>query len=478
MTELSADGPEMAREKYEVPFFPSLGTEMRKVHVVFVALAVATLAVCAWLGWRWYTTPIPPELPLDRMDPAVAAVMQTALDEVRRSPRSGAAWGKLAMVTAANDCRDEALACLIQAERFDRENPRWPYLHGHMLLSGQPHEAFPLLRQALACPATREQEAAIRFRLALALIEDGRLDEAEQHLDRLRDLKSDGTRVSFGMALLAVARDDRPVARQLLESVRVSPFARQQAHARLAALALVDGDTARARFHQQHAAQPPPDIPWPDPLLDEMYACAVSRQSRFLEAEALEGRGRTTEAVALLRQIAAGTPDARSYLALGRALGNQGAYDEAEQVLGAVVEMDRTNLQAHHLLGTVLFLKAEQQAETPAGKELARTLFCKAVESQDQALAIQADHGVAHLMRGRALARLGRTKEALASLRLAAQSRPEFADVHLYLGLALAEADNIPEALPHLEDAVRLARPDDPRPRQALDKWRGRAQAP
>jgi tetratricopeptide (TPR) repeat protein len=412
------------------------------------------------------------------MDKAVAEVMRTALDEVRRAPRSGVAWGKLAMAAAVNGYQDEALACLIQAERFDPDDPRWPYLRANtLLISGHPHEAFPLLERALGA-ATREQQPVIRFRVALALIEDGQLDEAEQHLQALRELEPDSARLNFGLGLLAVARDQRPVARERLEAVVASPFACKQAHARLAALALADGDPQLARFHQQRAAQQPADLPWPDSFLDAMNVYAVGRQSRFLEAESLEAQGRLPEAVALLRQIAAATPDARSYLALGRALGNQGAYAEAEPVLRAVIRMDADNLQAHHFLGTVLFLEGEQQASEPGGKEKSLALFREALLAQDRALAIQSDHAMAQLMRGRALARLGRTEEALAALRQAALCRPEFSDTHLYLGVTLAEAGQFPEAFTHLEDAVRLARPGDTHPRKTLDEWRAKAKAP
>lgn len=454
---------------------PGNAAGVMRIHYYLTLALTVIFAAVGWVGWRWYTTPVPPDLPLERMDKAVAAVVQTALDDVRREPRSGAAWGKLAMIMAANGYEEQSLGCLVQAERLDPRDPRWPYLHGHTLLSGHPHEALPFLEAALARPASREQLAAIRFRLGLTLLEDGRLDGAEEHLAALGDLEPDGARARFGLGLLAAARDQRSVARQHLQEVLNSPFARKQAHARLAALALADGDEALARFHQQRYLQQSADIPWPDPFLDEVHGYAVGRQSRFLEAEDLEARGRLPEAVALLRRIAADSPDARSYLALGRALGNLGSYSEAEPVLRAVSGMDPNNLQAHHFLGTVLFLDGERQAARPDGTQRGQALFREAVLEQDRALAIQPDHAMAHLMRGRALARLGRTEEALAALRQAVLCRPEFADTHLYLGEALAQAGQLREAMPHLEDAVRLARPGDMRPRQALAAWRERA---
>jgi tetratricopeptide (TPR) repeat protein len=440
-----------------------------------IALAVAALLVVAcWFAWHWHTTPVPPALPLERMDPAVAEVIRSGLDDVARTPRSGPAWGKLAMAAAVNGYSESALECLRQAERFDSQDARWPYLQGHLLLSGRPHEALPHLQRALDCATASEQRATIAFRLALALIEDGQLSQAEPCVQVLRAIEPDGPRGHLALGLIAVDRDERAEARHHLESVLASPFARKQAHARLAVLALADGDAASARMYQKRAADLPPDLAWPDPLVAEMHKYAAGRQSRFLEAEGLEAQGRLPEAVALLKQIAAESPDARSYLALGLGLGKLGVYDEAESVLRGVIRMDPQNLQAHHHLGTVLLLAGEQQLQRSGSRERAMALFQQAVDAQDQALAIQRDHGMAQLMRGRALGYLGRSAEAIRALREAALSRPEFADTHLYLGEALAEAGQLDEAIAHLQDAVRLAAPDDSRPRDALAKYQAR----
>src|SRR5260370_40365307 len=117
---------------------------------LFLGLAVAAMLVVAgWFGWRWYTTPVPPELPLERMDKAVAEVIETAFDDVRRDPRSGEAWGKLAAVTSVNGYTAQAAACLVQAERFDPANPRWPYLRGAAGTFTAPLKVIPLYRIAL-----------------------------------------------------------------------------------------------------------------------------------------------------------------------------------------------------------------------------------------------------------------------------------------------------------------------------------------
>ena len=238
---------------------------------------------------------------------------------------------------------------------------------------------------------------------------------------------------------------------------------------------VTDGADDLARFHQGQAAKLPADLPWPDPFLDAMNRYAVGRQSRFLEAESLEARGRLRDALVLLRQIADTTPDVRSYLALGLALAKLNELDEAEQVLRSVIRLDAQNMQAHHFLGSVLFFKAEKLYREPGGKDRALELFGQAAQAAGQAAAIQPDNAMAHLTRGRALKYLGRTKESLEALREAVLCRPEFTDTHLYLGEALAEAGQVPEALVHLENAARFALPGDTRAREAIDAWHAKS---
>jgi hypothetical protein len=56
-------------------------------------------------------------------------------------------------------------------------------------------------------------------------------------------------------------------------------------------------------------------------------------------------------------------------------------------------------------------------------------------------------------------------------LRQSVHCNPEFSDNHLFLGIALAEDGKLTEARPHLEQALLLAGPNDPRPRKALDEF-------
>jgi len=126
-------------------------------------------------------------------------------------------------------------------------------------------------------------------------------------------------------------------------------------------------------------------------------------------------------------------------------------------------------------MGQMLLLKGKSLAKRPEAKTSAEELFRRAIAGEDQALSLDNKLLIALQVRAEALQLLGRKEEALRDLRLAVQYRPEFAYLHQALGEALAEAGQLKEALEHLEDAVRLAVPADPRPREALEKWRTKA---
>src|SRR5687767_12245076 len=101
---------------------------LRKLLLALLLLTL--LGAGGWYGWRWYTTPVPPDISLQGISEELATAIDKARQAVRRQPRSSAAWGKLALVLGANGFEPQAIKCLIQAERFDPSHPRWPYLRG------------------------------------------------------------------------------------------------------------------------------------------------------------------------------------------------------------------------------------------------------------------------------------------------------------------------------------------------------------
>ena len=154
---------------------------MIRVFDEFLFRRITLPAVCALLAGggaacqRKSPAPVPPEVNLDGFDPKIAAAIQQARIEVIVAPKSGAAWGQLGSVFRVHKFPREAAASYAVAETLDPIEPRWPYYTGIMLLSHDPDAAIPKIERAAGLAG--DEWAAPRLRLALLLIERGRLDE-------------------------------------------------------------------------------------------------------------------------------------------------------------------------------------------------------------------------------------------------------------------------------------------------------------
>jgi tetratricopeptide (TPR) repeat protein len=83
-----------------------------------------------------------------------------------------------------------------------------------------------------------------------------------------------------------------------------------------------------------------------------------------------------------------------------------------------------------------------------------------AIGEYEQALRLKPDYAEAHYNLGVALARLGRLSQAVGHWEQALRSRPDYAEAHNNLGAALlGQAGRVGEAIGHLEQALRI-KPD------------------
>jgi tetratricopeptide (TPR) repeat protein len=391
---------------------------------------------------------------------------------VKGAPRSGRAWGKLGQVLRAHAYHAEANHCFAIAAGLDPGEPRWPYLHGVQLLFGNPAAATPLLREAVRrCESKDELYKTAALRLAEALIDAGELKEAEVLLHEALRLDPGSPRVAFDLGLLAAARSEWSAGLVHFTMAQNDPRCRQKALLQRAGVLRRQGKDDEAEEARRLAQRLPSDPGWPDPFMDEYRALVVGRLGTLRRAEQLEQEGRIHEALTLLRGLAQAHADDAMYLSLGAALLRAGRHGEAEAVLRRSIELAPTKAPAIYLLSYALCVQGERLIEQ-GDKERACQRLSEALVQADRAIALNPQHALPHLFRGIALKRLGRTDEAIVALRTALLARPEFADAHRYLGETLAERGDLAEAIPHLENAVRFARPEDPRPKQALARWR------
>jgi tetratricopeptide (TPR) repeat protein len=430
-----------------------------RLRLLMISGVVLAVAAAGWYGWRRWTAPSPPEVVLLDVDPVLVRAVEEARQQVGQEPYSAAAWGNLGKILRGADLYGPAAVCFAQAERLQPEEPRWPYLQGESLRMREPAAAVEHLRRAVAVWERQGGTPLIgRLQLAEALLDVGRFDEAEAQLARGLEADPNDAELWLARGQVAWARDDPQAlkaSRAYLQRCCKSPQTRRRACTLLAAVCRRLKDSTAAEDFRSQAAALPEDVGRVDPYVHECLQMVSGRQQRFRQIEALEKRHRFGEAIVLLRQLAAASPDAAIQTWLGRLLAQAGDLKGAEQALRQALEDAPESVQANYALSKVL---------------LGREDFRGAAEAARRVLGQKPDHGLSHVLLGRALKALGPPGEAIAEFRRAVECSPDTSDCWLYLGEALAEAGQSAEARKCLEEAVRLAEPEDGRPAAALKK--------
>jgi len=152
-----------------------------------------------------------------------------------------------------------------------------------------------------------------------------------------------------------------------------------------------------------------------------------------------------------------------------------GRMDEAERMCGLVLEADRRDAEALHLLGAIAHQcgdhdRAIELIEEAAGIEPSRPDFLNTLGVANQALghfadaedcfrgalSLKPDYAIAHNNLGIALRELKRPQEAESSFHEAARIQPDYAEAHNNRGNVLSELGRLEEAERSLRQAIRI----------------------
>jgi protein O-GlcNAc transferase len=169
---------------------------------------------------------------------------------------------------------------------------------------------------------------------------------------------------------------------------------------------------------------------------------------------------------------------AQALLQQALALHNAARLDEAAQLYGAVLAIDKRHTMALAMLGTIQGQRGEyNEALRLLTRSLTREprqpfvlnskgivlkelkLLGQAVASFDAALAIDPSFADAYCNRANVLRALKRPSEAIASYQRAFNLRPEFAEAYYNCGLALQDLKRHEDALTYFQKAISV-RPD------------------
>jgi tetratricopeptide (TPR) repeat protein len=418
---------------------------------------VALLGVAA-LAWRFWPseTPQPPALDPTGVDPVVWRTVEAARREAQQSPKSARAWGRLGMVLLAHQFRDESIVCLARAEHLDPRDARWPYYQALAMRRSDPETAIACLRRAVA--ASDEFDGPLLL-LAELLAQNGQDDEARTLFQRVLHHWPDHNRAHLGLARLALEGDDLPLCRAHLLPALDDPHARKAASALLAEVEQRRGDRAAAEEALSRARRSPDDLPWSDPLVENVQDRVVGLLEVVTRAAALLQQKQAAQAIPLLQRAIADYPDSSwARILLGRAYLASGDLSMAEETLRAAVERDPGAVEGQFYLGATLSERKEYAAAIPYFQTATR---------------LKSDYALAWYNLGVCYKQQGDRAAARAAYRSALACKPLFAEAHLNLGELLAEDGETDAALEELRQGVHL-KPEDAHARQLLESLRSR----
>jgi tetratricopeptide (TPR) repeat protein len=422
-------------------------------------VGLALLAGAGWYGWRWYTTPRPPAIPLDNVEPAVVKAVQAARQRVLEEPGLAEAWGELGMVLEANSFPPQARVCYAQAEKLDSQDRRWPYFLGTLELLSQPEEGLRHLRRAAALSDPEEIEP--RLRLAHALLDQGHKKEAEPLFRQLLAERPDLPTAQLSLGMLACQREDLPGSLPFLLQAAQWPTTQKKAYRLLAQVFTRLGNTeeaARARYREKQA---PDDLSWVDPLRKPIKEMGVGFANRLSRAIDLQEQGRFQESLPLLRDLRNDYPnDYRGSLHLGLLLIKLHEFDDAEIALRHALTRRPEMVLINFNLGIVLVGRADKIASSSGRPELLVEGYRAAAPYFVKVIRLKHNHARAHFLLGEWHNKEHQEAEARKAYQAALQCQCDFPQAHIRLAELLLGRGGDVEALVHLHHALVLTAED------------------
>lgn len=423
----------------------------RRLANWFIAILIGSLLACAAVFALKLRLPRPPTVATDCLDPAVAKLLDGVLRDVRAAPRSGDTWGRLGSALMHYEFLPEARFCFDQAEKLSPGNPRWPYLHGLLVLSRHPADAAPLLRRAVASCGARYDMP--RLQMAQWLAERGESAEAEQQFQTSLRLTPNHPPALLGLARLRRAQGRLEESRGFLDRCLADPHTAKAAHALLAQIRQALGDTPGAETAARQAASMPADAPWPDPFWTEASAFRVGRKALLQDVSALLDQDQLAPALEVLATVTRDYPDDdEAWYLTGWTLnrGQRGA--EAERALREHLRRSPQSPKGHAQLAVSL-LSQKRPAE--------------AVDVLEAALKLKPTWRELHFNLGYACVQLGRDADAIGHLRDALALDPNYVPAYTALAELLIRRGDSVEARRLLRQALDI-QPSDSRARALL----------
>ena len=397
-------------------------------------------------------------------------LLQT-IDQLRSSGGAtpnelGEAFGELGRAALYYEIGAVIEPALINAQRLEPEEYRWPYYLGAYYQDQRRlEEAVEQLEKAYGL---RPADPAVNLRLGqLALLAD-RPTRAPEYFERARGSEGYAAWALYGLGRSASLRGDDAAALEMFEAaLQLEPEAAEiHQQMGLTYRKLRDMDAAREHLSKQAASS----LTFPDPLMDSLKG-DFSRSHLFAGLEA-QSTGRWDDAVAEYRQAVVQDPTSGvNHQILADALEKSGDLDSAIEEFRIAVDLLPSDAMVRVQLARALTSRDglteevvglyRQAVELAPDLEDARKglgymlvqqqRYEEAFEHLDAALEIDPADPGSRLLRARSLAAVGRDSEARTELESLLEIRPEFLEATLDLAAIEARQGDFDAAIARLE---------------------------
>ncbi|MGB0135582.1 tetratricopeptide repeat protein [Dokdonella sp.] len=282
------------------------------------------------------------------------------LREARESGEGrGIAWGRLGQWFDAYRYDDSAELCYANARLHDPEEARWPYYQG--LIAVQIGD-IDLANRRFSEAAQRAPDApGPQVQLGDLALAQSQLEVAESRYRLALSLDADNPEALFGIAQIALARNDPKSARDTLEHLLVLQPNASQVHYSLALAWGQLGDRKRAARHMSKVPEENGDqvrLALNDPWINELLAIDVGAVALTRRAVQAVNRGQRVEAALLFGQAVTADPlgpdkrinYAKALIAVDQA---NSAIEQLERALALSKDQPESASRAHLALASL-----------------------------------------------------------------------------------------------------------------------------
>ncbi len=366
--------------------------------------ALWAMIALEFIGIGCSQAPVVPVVNSDLLDRATTQLILEARRAASDRPSLAIAWGRYGQVLHSAEFFSEASLCYRRAAELEPGSIRWWHLLG--LVELQLSEDAALDHLARAADLAGDTLDISRLRLAQALIERGRLDEAAQNLERLLALKPQHAGALLESGRLQLLKGDPARAAERLQPCLTNAFTSRPALLLLAQAQQRQGRGDLATRMSQRAASMARPFDWPDPFLREVQSLRVGPKRLADQANTFLMQHRFKEAremIAKLRTEFPGEPE--GVLLSGRLFYLEKECGDAEETFRRYLSLEPESLNGR--------------------MQLALALLCQQ-----------------------------KWTEAISMLREVISLKPDFAQAHSNLGVALVRTDDSLGATTAFESAL------------------------